>query len=121
MQKNLLRMRDPFIHTNCLATLSNMAAQVTHLHSYAGIWKNLACVVIQKSHFVFVFEVTVSYFFNFNSADRMLSLLHLLSKKYLRLETELQLELQTNTPQQDGSVINTAIDNSAQVIIIIVV
>ncbi|KAK9497165.1 hypothetical protein O3M35_004533 [Rhynocoris fuscipes] len=34
VQYNLLKMRDEYLHTNCLAALANMSSQFTHLHSY---------------------------------------------------------------------------------------
>ncbi|KAL1130024.1 hypothetical protein AAG570_012967 [Ranatra chinensis] len=34
VQYNLLKMRDEYLHTNCLAALANMSSQFTHLHPY---------------------------------------------------------------------------------------
>ncbi|XP_074000193.1 dymeclin isoform X2 [Rhodnius prolixus] len=34
VQYNLLKMRDEYLHTNCLAALANMSSQFTELHSY---------------------------------------------------------------------------------------
>ncbi|XP_065201095.1 dymeclin [Planococcus citri] len=34
IQFNLLRMRDKYLHTNCLAALANMSSQFTNLHPY---------------------------------------------------------------------------------------
>nr|XP_018898562.1 PREDICTED: dymeclin [Bemisia tabaci] len=34
VQYNLLRTRDKYLHTNCLAALANMSAQFTNLHPY---------------------------------------------------------------------------------------
>ncbi len=34
MKLNLAKLRDPYLHQNCMATLSNMALHVTHLHPY---------------------------------------------------------------------------------------
>ncbi|KAF6217040.1 hypothetical protein GE061_001393, partial [Apolygus lucorum] len=34
VQYNLLKMRDEYLHTNCLAALANMSSQFTNLHPY---------------------------------------------------------------------------------------
>ena len=34
IQFNMTRMRDKYLHTNCLATLANMSSQFQHLHTY---------------------------------------------------------------------------------------
>jgi len=34
VQYNLLKMRDEYLHTNCLAALVNMSSQFVHLHTY---------------------------------------------------------------------------------------
>ncbi|CAF0755639.1 unnamed protein product, partial [Didymodactylos carnosus] len=34
IQFNMTRMRDKYLHTNCLAALANMSSQFQHLHSY---------------------------------------------------------------------------------------
>uniref|UniRef100_A0A0A9Y9X8 Dymeclin n=2 Tax=Lygus hesperus TaxID=30085 RepID=A0A0A9Y9X8_LYGHE len=34
VQYNLLKMRDEYLHTNCLAALANMSSQFTNLHTY---------------------------------------------------------------------------------------
>ncbi|CAG2200756.1 DYM [Mytilus edulis] len=36
IQYNLTRMRDKYLHTNCLAALANMSAQFTDLHPYVS-------------------------------------------------------------------------------------
>lgn len=36
IQYNLTRMRDKYLHTNCLAALANMSAQFTNLHPYVS-------------------------------------------------------------------------------------
>ncbi|XP_059158576.1 dymeclin-like isoform X2 [Physella acuta] len=36
IQYNMTRMRDKYLHTNCLAALANMSAQFTHLNSFVA-------------------------------------------------------------------------------------
>ncbi|KAL1459094.1 hypothetical protein WDU94_011102 [Cyamophila willieti] len=51
VQYNILKMRDKYLHTNCLAALANMSSQFTNLHPYVcqrviGLFEVLA-----KTHF----------------------------------------------------------------------
>jgi dymeclin len=36
IQFNMTRMRDKYLHTNCLAALANMSSQFQHLHNYVA-------------------------------------------------------------------------------------
>ena len=36
IQYNLVRLRDQYLHTNCLAALANMSAQFNALHPYVS-------------------------------------------------------------------------------------
>jgi len=36
IQYNMLKMRDKYLHTNCLAALANMSSQFKHLHPYVA-------------------------------------------------------------------------------------
>ena len=36
IQFNMTRMRDKYLHTNCLAALANMSSQFQHLHTYVA-------------------------------------------------------------------------------------
>jgi len=36
IQSNLMGLRDPFLHTNCFASLANLASYFADLHSYAS-------------------------------------------------------------------------------------
>ena len=65
MQKNISKLRDPFIHTNCIAYLSNMTPHCTRLHPYAG-----------NAILLFVFIMI---------AERMVSLLEILYRSYQKL------------------------------------
>eukprot|EP00455_Lapot_gusevi_P009033 TRINITY_DN14009_c0_g1_i1.p1 TRINITY_DN14009_c0_g1~~TRINITY_DN14009_c0_g1_i1.p1 ORF type:complete len:294 (-),score=45.71 TRINITY_DN14009_c0_g1_i1:61-942(-) len=68
MQNNLSsRCRDPYLHTNCLAILSNLAPHCVQLHA--------------------------------NAADRLLSLVRVLARKYYKIISELHLN-QTLTQQK---------------------
>ncbi|XP_052785704.1 dymeclin-like isoform X2 [Mya arenaria] len=60
IQFNIARMRDKYLHTNCLAALANMSAQFTNLHQYVA--QRLVSLFSQlcKKHMKLVEQIRVS-------------------------------------------------------------
>lgn len=50
IQYNITRMRDKYLHTNCLAALANMSSKYTNLHSYVCQRLNSLFGLLAKKH-----------------------------------------------------------------------
>lgn len=123
IQYNMLKMRDKYLHTNCLAALANMSGQFRNLHPYVA--QRLGVYVFLCKHFFFVLlNFCMNIFL-------LVSLFETLAKKHARLETDMKeltngsavgisvdVSTNTNANNADSTVLNASgASNSSTMVI----